>query len=429
MFDPISLSAIEGLYDVIDGLRAGFTNGMKIYNTAGAFNFIVPANVSKVKAIIIGGGGGGAMGRLPLGADVSAYKAYLATKFFNGEDGLSSSFGSLTAAGGPGGKQNGVSVGVDGGVASNLFNGGSLVNSSVDLEKLNQLVEPNSVLLKTKLGVCDMIPNVTQTGSYNMSFNNAPIFNSGLPRQDIGPLVMTLPLVSGEMVAGNRGDGFGAGGAGGASVALNSFIDHSVRFNPTGTTVTYAHRLTEQLPEMKYASSVPFNTNMSLDATDPMTTYAGELSYTKKPTIKLIGSGGGTGEVKTGILDVTAGATISGNIGRGGRGGKYLKFNPLLSCPAAGPSYYHTKFIEIFGQTAGNNVVGIDTMLTTWRSSAGSATSFIAENDWWNGTKVFETPVGSNTPNIDTTTSAVSFNKPMTLAESVGRDGVVIIMW
>jgi hypothetical protein len=59
MFDPISLSAIEGLYDVINGLRAGFTNGMKIYNTAGAFNFIVPANVSKVKAIIIGGGGGG----------------------------------------------------------------------------------------------------------------------------------------------------------------------------------------------------------------------------------------------------------------------------------------------------------------------------------------------------------------------------------
>ncbi len=424
MFDPISLSAIEGLYDVISGLRAGFTGGMKIYNAAGAFNFTVPAGVSKVKAIIIGGGGGGAMGRLPLGADVSAYKTYLATKFFNGEDGLSSSFSALTAAGGPGGKQNGANVGIDGGVASTLFNGGSLLSTSTSLEKLNMMVEPSGVLLKTKLGVCDVIPNVTQTGSYNMTFNNAAVFNNTL-RQDIGPLDMSIPLISGEMVAGSRGDGFGGGGAGGACVALNSFVDHSVRVNASGTTVTYAHQLAGQLPEMKYASSMPFS--MSVNDADQLIAYAGEMSYSKKPTMKLIGSGGGTGEVKTGILDVTAGATISGNVGRGGRGGKYLKFNPLIS-QAANP-YFHTKFIEILGQTAGNNVVGIDTMMTTWRSSAMNAGNFVAETDWWNGVKEFETPVGSDTPNIGAATSATSFNKPMTLTESVGRDGVVIIMW
>ncbi len=61
MFDPISLSAIEGLYDIISGLRAGFTGGMKIDNAAGAFNFTVPAGVSRGRAIMIVGGGGDAM--------------------------------------------------------------------------------------------------------------------------------------------------------------------------------------------------------------------------------------------------------------------------------------------------------------------------------------------------------------------------------
>ena len=427
MFDPISLSAIEGLYDVVNGLRAGFTNGMKIYNTAGAFNFTVPANVSKIKAIVIGGGGGGGMGRLPIGADVSAYKTYLATKFFNGEDGLSSSFSSITAAGGPGGKQNGVNVGVNGGASSLLCNGGSLLGTSTNLSKLDFLVEPNGVILKTKLGVCDVIPNATQTGTYNMTFNNAAVFNGTL-RQDIGPLYTSIPLVSGEMVSGCRGDGFGAGGAGGACVVLNALIDHSTRVDAGGTTVNYALQSSNaltQLPEMKYASSVPFN--LSADATDPLAGFAGDLTYTKKSTMRLIGSGGGSGEVKTGILDVSAGATISGSVGLGGKGGKYLKFNSLYSQSTA--PYYHTKFIEILGQTAGANVVGIDTMLTTWRSSASVSGDFVSETDWWNGIKVFETAIGTDTPNIGTATSAVAFNKPMTLTESVGRDGVVIIMW